>query len=211
MSAVARRRFNRRIGECVRRVGKRGQHILRQRDHHRPGTAGGRDGKGAGDEFGNSRRIVDFHHPFGQVAEEALVINLLPGLAFLVSASHLANEQDHRRGILHRDMDACRGVGSAGAARDEADAGLAGEPALAIRHHRRAPFLAADDGADPARIVQRVEHSQEGLAGHAIDAVDPVGLERFDDQFPAGLHPPDFSSSARISAVCSPRRGEGRS
>ena len=114
-------------------------------------------------------------------------------------------------GILHGDVDAGRGVGGAGAARDEADAGLAGQPAVAIGHHRGAAFLPADDGADAVRIVQRVEHGQIGFARHAIDAVDAVGLERFDDQLSAGFHLADFSSSARISAVCSPRRGEGRS
>ena len=82
--------------------------------------------------------------------------------------------------------------------------------ALAVGHHRRAAFLAADDGAD-RRIVQRVEHGEIGFAGHAKDALDAVGLERLDDQLSAGFHDRCFSSSARISAVCSPSRGEGRS
>ena len=159
---------------------------------------------------GNARGVVDLHHPFGHVAEEALVIDFLKGLALAGVGSHLANEQDKRRRILHGDVDTRRSVGCTGTAGDEADARPAGQPSVAIRHHRGATFLAADDGADAARIMQRVEHREVGLARHAIDAVDAVGFKRFDNQFSAGFHSPCFSNSARISAVCSPRRGEGR-
>ena len=153
----------------------------------RAGPAGGRDRKGAGDEFGNARGVVDLDHPFGDVAEEAPVVDLLEGLALLGVARDLADEQDHRDGILHGDVHAGRCVGGAGAARDEADAGLAGQLALAIGHHRRAAFLAADDGAD-RRIVQRVEHGKIAFAGHAEDALDAVGFQRLDDQLSAGFH-----------------------
>ena len=203
--------LDRREGQGVGRLGKAGQHVFRQRDDDRAGAAGGGDRKGAGDEFGNARGIVDLDHPFGDVAEEALVVDFLEGLALAGVAGDLADEQDHRNGILHGDVDAGRGVGGAGAARDEADAGLAGEPALAVGHHRGAAFLAADDGADLVGIVKRVEHGEIGFAGHAEDAVDAVGLQRLDDQLAAGFHGLCFSSSARISAVCSPSRGEGRS
>ncbi len=199
---------------CVRQGGGRldqaGQHVLGQRDDDRAGAAGGRDRKGAGDEFGDARGIVDLDHPFGDVAEEALVVDFLESLALLGVAGDLADEQDDGNRILHGDVDAGRRIGGAGAAGDEADAGLAGQAALAVGHHRGAAFLAADDGAD-RRIVQRVEHREIGFARHAEDAIDAVGFERVDDQLSAGLHCPDFSSSARISSVCSPRRGEGRS
>ena len=74
-----------------------GQHVLRQRDDDRTGTAGRGDGEGAGDEFGNARGVVDLDHPFGDAAEEALVVDLLEGLALPDAARDLADEQDHRR------------------------------------------------------------------------------------------------------------------
>ena len=42
-----------------------------------------------------------------------------------------------------RDVEARAGVGGAGAARDEADAGPAGELAIGLGHHGGAAFLAA--------------------------------------------------------------------
>ena len=131
--------------------------------------------------------------------------------AFEVLARELADEEHHRRAVLHRHMHAGAGIGGAGSVGDKADAGGAGELAMGLGHHRRAAFLAADEGADAVGTVERVEHGEIGFAGHAEDAVDAVGLERLDDQLSAGLHAFFFSSSASISLVCSPRRGEGRS
>ena len=155
--------------------------------------------------------VVDLHRPFGDAAEEALVVHLLPCLALPDAARHLADEQDDRRGILHGDVDAGRGIGGAGAARHQADAGLAGELAVAVGHHRRAAFLAADDRPD-RRIVQRVEHGQIAFARHAIEALDAVRLQRLDDQLSARLHSLGFSPVRQgFLRVCSPSRGEGRS
>ena len=71
------------------------------------------------------------------------------------------------------DVQAGRGVGGARAARDEADAGPAGELAVGLRHHRRAALLAADGDGD-RRVVQRVEHGEIALARHAEDMLDAV-------------------------------------
>ena len=56
-------------------------------------------------------------------ANIAREIDLLERLAVARAAIDVADEQDHRLRILHRDMDADAGVGRAGAARDEGDAG----------------------------------------------------------------------------------------
>ena len=207
---LARPRLDRGEGQGGRCLDCVGQHVFRQRDDHRAGASGGGDCEGTGDEFGNASGVLDLHHPFGDVAEEGVIVDFLERLTILRMRGDLADEQDHRNGILHGDVDAGRGVGGAGAARDEADAGPAGEPSFAIGHHGGAAFLAADDGVDGG-IVQRVEHGEIGFARHAEHALDAVGFQRLDDQFSAGLHGRSFSSSARISAVCSPRRGEGRS
>ena len=107
--------------------------------------------------------VVDLDHPFGDVAEEA-ACSRPPGRprAPWRGCATWPMNRIIGIGILHGDMDAGRGVGGAGAARHEADARLAGQPALAVGHHRGAAFLAADDGAD-RRIVQRVEHRRDSF------------------------------------------------
>ena len=202
--------LHRREGQGGRRLDRISQHVLRQGDDHRAGAAGGRGREGAGDQFWNARGIVDLDHPFGDRAVEGAIVDLLERLAFPVAARDLADEEDHRVGILPCDVHAGGRIGGAGAAGDEADAGATCQPALAVGHHGRTAFLPADDVAD-LRIVQRVKHSEIALARHRVDALDAVRLERLDDQLSAGLHAFFFSSSASISLVCSPRRGEGRS
>ena len=87
----------------ARRVGDRdalGQHVLRQRDHHRPGPAVGRGVEGARHDFRNARRIVDLGRPFRHRAEHGAVVEFLERLALAHVARDLADEQDHRRRIL---------------------------------------------------------------------------------------------------------------
>ena len=60
----------------------------------------------------------------------------------------LADEHDHRRGILARDVDAGRGIGGARPARDEADAGAAGRLADRLGHHGGAALVPADGERD---------------------------------------------------------------
>ena len=82
-------------------------------------------------------------------------------------------------------MHADRGVGGAGTAGDEADAGLAGHLAVGLGHECRAPFLAVDHEAD-VRVVQRIEHVQVAFAGDAEGGVDAVDVERIDQELAAG-------------------------
>ena len=124
---------------------------------------------------GQARRVVDLGHPLGDVAEHLAVVDLLERLAAAHRARDLADQQDHRRRVLARDVDAVAGVGGAGAARHHRDAGAPGELAVGLGHHRGAAFLAAGDVADLA-VVQRVEQREVALAGHAereLGAVDP--------------------------------------
>src|SRR4029453_7243279 len=69
------------------------------------------------------------------------VIPLLEGLALDLVARHLADEENHRRRILEGGVDADRGVGGAGPAGDEADAGPAGQLAIGLGHVGGATFL----------------------------------------------------------------------
>ena len=114
-----------------------GQHVLRQRDHHRARAAVAGGVEGARDHFRDARGVIDFGRPFGDRAEHRAVIEFLERLALAHLPPDLPDEHDHRRGILARDVDAGRGIGGARPARDEADAGAAGRLADRFRHHRR--------------------------------------------------------------------------
>ena len=73
-----------------------------------------------------------------------------------------------------------------GTAGDEADAGLAGELAVGLRHVGRAAFLAADDVADRVALgVKRVERREIALAGHAEDRVGAVDAQLVDQDLRA--------------------------
>ena len=82
--------------------------------------------------------------PFRHRAEEGAIVHLLERVAVAEGALDLADEQQHRRRIVSRDMHARRSVGRAGAARDEADARAPGRLAHRFGHHRRARLVAAD-------------------------------------------------------------------
>ena len=125
-----------------------GQHVFRQRDHHRAGTAVAGGVEGARHQFGNARGIVDLGRPFGDGAEHRAVVEFLERLALAHVAADLADEHDHRRRVLPGDMNAGRRIGGARAARDETDAGPAGHLADRLRHHGGRALVAADGELD---------------------------------------------------------------
>ena len=172
-------------GARIRHHGALDQHVLRHRDHHRPGPAVAGGVEGARDQFRNARGIVDLGRPFGDRAEHRAVVEFLERLALAHMAPDLADEHDHRRGILARDVDAGRGVGGARPARDEADAGAAGGLADRLGHHGGAALVPADGERDFA-IVKRVERGQIALARHAEHVAHPVDRQLIDQDFAAG-------------------------
>jgi len=142
--------------------------------------------KGLADQLGNPLGLVDLRHPFGERPEHAAEIDLLEGLALDLVARDLADEQDHRRRILHRGVDRDRGVGGARPAGDEADARPARQLAIGLGHVAGAAFLAAGDQPDGvARVVERVEHRQEAFARHAEGEVDAMALQGIDQDLAA--------------------------
>jgi hypothetical protein len=85
------------------------------------------------------------------------------------------------------DMDAEAGVGRTWPARDEADAGPAGQLAVRVRHVGRPALLAAHDKADVvARVVQRVEGGEIAFAGDAKNRVGAVDAQLVDQDLAAG-------------------------
>jgi hypothetical protein len=78
-------------------------------------------------------------------------------------------------------VDSDGGVGRAGPASDEGDAGPAGHLAVGLGHVGDAAFLTADDEVDLGRVVQRIEHGQEALARHGEDAIAALRHEIVDE------------------------------
>ena len=175
------------IGSAVLDLGALGLHVFGQRQHHRPGPARGRRAEGAVDVFGDPRRIVDLAGPFGELAHHPAEIDLLEGFAFGHAARDLADEDDRRRGILARGVDADARIGRPGAAGDEADAGPPGQLAVGFRHIGRAALLAAGDDADPvAQVEQSIEGRDIALSRNAEDCVDAMGEQRVGQDLAAG-------------------------
>ncbi len=168
-----------------RRVADRdalGQHVFRQRDDDRARPPIGGGVEGARDDFRDPRRIVDLGRPFGHRAEHRAIIELLESLALAHVARDLADEKDKRGGILFGDMDAVGGIGGARAAGDETHAGPAGHLADRLRHHGGAALLPADGDGEIA-VMERVEHREIALAGHAKDVAHAMNAQLVDQNF----------------------------
>ena len=139
------------------------------------------------DVFGNALGAIDLRRPLGDAAVHPPVVDLLERLAVDEIAADLSDEHDHRRRILRRGVDADRGVGGAGSAGDERDAGTSGELAVRLRHVRGAAFLPAHDERRRSRDVeQRVEHGEIALARNAEGVRRALREEIGDEDFAAG-------------------------
>ena len=185
---VARRRRAARdlVGTGIGDLDLVDQHVLRQREHDRTGPAVHARWKAWLISSGMRRASSIWVDPLGHLAVHAAVVDLLERLAVRRLARHLADQQDHRRRILEAGMHSDAGIGGAGTARHEADAGLAGQLAVGLGHVGRAAFLAADDVADGVALrVERVERREIALAGHAEDGVGAVDAQLVDQNLRA--------------------------
>src|SRR5262249_15618116 len=123
------------------------------------------------DIFGDPPSVLDPRCPFGDGRKEGGEVDLLETLAAAFASCDVADEEDHRGGILESDMNARAGIGRTGAAGDEGDTRAASHPAVRVGHISDPAFLAADDGLDLFHVVEGVEHREEALARHGEDAV----------------------------------------
>jgi hypothetical protein len=132
---LGRRRGERRLDPRQhRRRGHDAQHVLGEREHHRSGPALHRGVEGTGHVLGQPVGIVHLADPLGEAerarAEHLPVVDLLERLAVALLARHLADEDDQRRRVLERGVDADRRVARARSAGDEADPRAAAQLAL---------------------------------------------------------------------------------
>ena len=104
--AGAHRAVARRVGH----VDLRGEHVLGQRQHDRPGPPARRHRVGAREDLGDPLGVVDLERPLRHRPEHGLVVELLEGLAPALVARHLADQHQQRRRVLLRGVDAGRRV-----------------------------------------------------------------------------------------------------
>ena len=111
--------------------------------------------------------MIDLDGPFRQRSKKCGVIHFLKGLAAHHIGTNLADKQDHRQRILHRGMDANRGIGRPGTSGDETQARLARQLAPGCRHIGRATFLPAKDQVkDIAMVDHGIQYRQIGFTWH---------------------------------------------
>jgi hypothetical protein len=89
----------------------------------------------------------------------------------------VADEQDQRSCIVVGRVQGDHGVGNARAARNDGNAGPAGQFAVRLRHVAGARLVPADDQLRRSSFDQRAGESDVALAGHAEDAIDAVRFE----------------------------------
>jgi len=147
--------------------------------------------EGAGDVFREAPRVLHLADPLrhaqGAGAQHLSVVDFLEGLAVALVGSDLADEQDHRRRILEGGVQADAGIGRAGAARHEADAGPAGQLALRLGHEGGAALLPAGHEADAlAVLMEAVEDREITLAGNAEDIGDALLDQGLDEDMTGG-------------------------
>ncbi len=152
----------------VSALGARGEHVLGKRQHDGTRTAGHRDPVRMRQVFGNALRAIDLRNPLGYAAVHLAIVDFLERFAVDHVAADLADEDDHRRGILSGCVNADGRIRRARAAGHKRKSGAAGELAMGLRHVRGATLLPANDESESvADTVHRVEDSQIALAGNA--------------------------------------------
>ena len=150
------------------------EQVLRQDQRHRAGCAGLGDVEGAGGILRNVFRVDDLDHGLGGVGEGLGIIHLLQGQTVQLVPFGLADQEDHRLGIVVGDVQGDGGVHRARPAADEANARLTAHPRVRDRHEAGPALVPADHQLDLRPVAQRVGEGQEALTRHAIDAVDAV-------------------------------------
>src|SRR5690606_40118939 len=98
------------------------QHVLGQRQYHGAWPAAGGGVEGTRHHFGDAFRLVDLCRPLHNGPIELAIVDLLEGLALKIPARYLADEEDHRGGVLRGNMNARACVGRTRATGDETDA-----------------------------------------------------------------------------------------
>ena len=155
--------------------------VLRQLDQHRAGLLGLGDLEGLAHDLGDVVRLVHRLRPLGDGAEHGDRVHVLVALLVQPLGAGLADEADHGRAVHVGVGDAGHEIGGAGAEGAEADARLAGQPAVDVGHEGRRLLVATEDEVDVA-LDQRHHHVGVLLAGNAEDVGHALGFEAPDQK-----------------------------
>ena len=158
-------------------------------DRHRTRRARGRVLDGELDRLHGLLRLRDRRGVLGRARQQIaqIVVAVLAGARLVGRVVHEGRhvrevaEQEHRRGALHRFERAEERVAREEDALAHDDAGLAGEPAVHLRHDGAHLLVTDQDRLDRLRVVERVEDAPGVAAGHAEDELDARLLEDADD------------------------------
>ena len=136
---------------------------------------------------GNGVRADDLPRHLGQRRHAGDDVDDLEARLLAGHDPLLAGDHDHRHGAELGVGGAGREIERAGAERRDANARLAGQPAVGRRHERRRLLVAGQDQLD-RRAAQRFDDVEVLLAGHAENPLDALVLERGDQQVRALCH-----------------------
>ncbi len=168
------------------------EQVLRQRQQDRARSAG----EGLADGLRHDPRDVlgaaRLRRPLGEAADRRDLVDLLEGLAALERALDLADQREHRAGILAGGVDPDGQVGAADGAGAEAGSGAARQLPVRLGHERGTALVAGRHDPDP-RVGERVEEAEERLARHGervphAGGAQAVGDEPADGPRLGGLH-----------------------
>ena len=150
--------------------------VLGQLDHHGAGLLGLGQLERLAHDLGDVVRMVERLRPLGDRPVHGDRIHVLVALLVEALGIGLAEDADQRRAVHVGVGDASDQVGRARPERAEADAGLAGQPAIGVGHERRGLLVAAQHELDLA-IHQGNHHVGILLARNAEDVGHALGLE----------------------------------
>ena len=136
--------------------------------------------------------------PLGEAADGRHLVDLLERLVAEVVALDLADDGEHRGGILAGRVDADGQVAGADGARGQARRGATGQLPVGLGHERGRALVARGDDPD-AGVAERVEQPEERLAGDGEGVADPGRAQGVGDQ------PADGPRCVRIGCL----RGRG--
>ena len=165
-----------------------------------PGLLRGGDAERLAHRLRHHPRVVEPGVPLGHRPQHLDGVDeLVRGLLVHAGEAGLTGERDQGRVVEGRVADAGGQVAGAGTERGEADAGLAGEPAIGVGHEGRALLVPGRHEDDQLGTVERLAEVERLLAGDAEDELDALVLEAVDEE---------LGGDARLVA-CRRRRKDG--
>ena len=176
-----------RIGKCWadRGTGQVGDlnlvllHFLRQGDDDRTGPATGGDIDRVGDDLWDAPGMIDLGDPFCQGREHLPVIDFLEGIAAGVLVRDLADEQQHRRAVLERDVHPDRAMACARPAGHHGRGRASGELAVGVGHIDRPSLEPARHQLDlAALVIKAIKRVQEAFTRNLEHMVNALRDER---------------------------------